>query len=500
MPRSLPPRALESPDDAEWLTIDSGWSTVPPGPTRQQEGASRSLESDRAQAASARGSAESQDSTAAAEGKASRAKRSRKPRARKKGRAHGTLLGVAPPTSPEQAASSGGSPIVVRAGSATRDAAPAAADSVHRGARPAMLTRGIVEGPNDRTESSPVKAISVAAPPKPQRRPPALPTTSQAAESEPGATPTAETPSVGDICADQANTFGPRAAPNVVLPRRHADAPSLGEAMASRVRFAGAEVPLWHLMAPLFGLLLAAITAMAVAGTSRAQEARSAERSGGSLASLSARKQIFPPTAQRAPEIGVLESRPRESLSADEVLLVTRVIAERDRETARTLRERLARDPSTVKDKVTLTQLRKLAMATDTADIALGAIAALPGPLSADLLYEVWTAAPNHPEGIELAQALLFSRDVRGKATDALSVALELHLAQDCLANRDVLARAVGVGDRRSLPLLKRLKARVGCGRNEKQDCYPCLRPRSALDAAIAAVKSRPAPSPFDAL
>ena len=466
MPRSTPPGALESPDDAEWLTIDSGWSTVPPGP---------------ADAASRKGK---------------EPQRARK----KKSRAQGTLLGVAPPHSPAPGAPKGRSPIIVHSGVARGDATAALTDAAHPpSAQHATSAPGIVEAPHIRAESSPAEAVAVVIPPKAQRRPPALPTMPLPAESERKAVRAAEQPSgTHNVSADPVNALGLHLAVGVVAARPQADVRSLGEAMTGRVQFAGAQLPLWLLMAPLFGLVLAAIAALAVMGPSRMRQARSAERpSAGPDAPITG-KQGFRPGTRPTSDITALQSRPPESLSTEEVLLVAGVVVESDRSAARLARERLARDPSAIKDKVTLAELRKFALTPGTSDDALAAVAALRGPASANLLYEIWTAMPGHPEGFDLARALLYSRDVRREASDALAVALDLTVARGCDANRELLPRAGSFGDLRSLPLLTRLKSKRGCGRHEKQDCYSCLRRSSALDAAIAAVKRRPAPNLFD--
>jgi len=44
------------------------------------------------------------------------------------------------------------------------------------------------------------------------------------------------------------------------------------------------------------------------------------------------------------------------------------------------------------------------------------------------------------------------------------------------------------------MPALKALKMRSGCGLIRRSDCWPCLRRETALEDAIAAVETRPAP------
>jgi hypothetical protein len=271
--------------------------------------------------------------------------------------------------------------------------------------------------------------------------------------------------------------------------------------MKSRVRFAGAEVSLWSLQVPFIGLLMVGIAVIAVVGTWRISATRHGPGAG-PLATMSATVQaVSPPTAEQAvPDTTELEAKSPESLSADEVLMLFDVRLERERRAARPFREKLERDPSVLKDKGVLAQLRKLAVDPNTARQALAAVADLPGPQSADLLFELGMATPVHTAATELARSLLFSRDVRAKASGALSVALELRLAETYAANRELLPKAAQVGDQRSLQPLNKLNRKQGCGPNKKQDCFTCLRDGDQLDAAITAAKGRRAPNPFAAL
>jgi len=100
-------------------------------------------------------------------------------------------------------------------------------------------------------------------------------------------------------------------------------------------------------------------------------------------------------------------------------------------------------------------------------------------------------------ETTELARALLFSKDIRPKASAALAVALDLRVSPDCATNQAILPRAEKEGDRRSLHLLIQLQRKYGCGPNKRQDCNPCLRTGDQLDTAIKAVKERREPRTF---
>ena len=125
------------------------------------------------------------------------------------------------------------------------------------------------------------------------------------------------------------------------------------------------------------------------------------------------------------------------------------------------------------------------------------AMAEAPGPLSADLLYEMWTGTVVRNGATELARSLVFSKEVRAKASAELAVALDLRIAETCEQNKALLPRVVDKGDRRSLALLAKLSRRFGCGANKRLDCYPCLRDDKAVDDAMTAVKKRREPKPF---
>jgi hypothetical protein len=53
------------------------------------------------------------------------------------------------------------------------------------------------------------------------------------------------------------------------------------------------------------------------------------------------------------------------------------------------------------------------------------------------------------------------------------------------------LPRAKELGDERALGYLNMYRATAGCGRRQKDDCYPCLRGDSRLRDAIAAIELR---------
>jgi hypothetical protein len=290
-------------------------------------------------------------------------------------------------------------------------------------------------------------------------------------------------------------------------------APSVLTALKQRVRFAGGLVPLWSLVSPVV-VLLALGSAFVTAAVSRPDAPAPATAISASaqplapLPSASASSVADTTTDAPAPALApalpatsidteALEARRAEELTKDEALALAST--RRQREVARValLRQKLTRDPGLFKDAATLAELRRAAEDPLTAPDALGAMAEAPGPLSADLLYEMWTGTVVRNGATELARSLVFSKEVRAKASPELAIALDLRVAETCEQNKQLLPRVLDKGDRRSLALLAKLARRFGCGPNKRLDCYSCLRDDKAVDDAMIAVKKRREPKPF---
>jgi hypothetical protein len=278
---------------------------------------------------------------------------------------------------------------------------------------------------------------------------------------------------------------------------RRSEVPNFGEALSTRTRLLGLVLPLWVPIVSMLGLIAAGLTVAALVTGPRADSAApSAPSAAQTAAPLSTASVPVAPPAAPAARVETATKASGGELAVD-VLALAETAAQKEMQTAKEFRERMKRDPAVLKDKSALLELRKLTQDPDTARETLGGIAELPGPLGADLLYEIWTGTPNRTDATELARALVHAPDVRAKASPALSVALELRRAETCEQNQALLARAVSEGDRRSFSLLAKLKRKQGCGPNKRQDCYACLREGTELDDAIKAVKTKRAPNPF---
>ena len=154
----------------------------------------------------------------------------------------------------------------------------------------------------------------------------------------------------------------------------------------------------------------------------------------------------------------------------------------------------LAIDSSLKKDRTLLRHVHRAAREEETAEDAIRIAAKDLGAEGADLLYDVWVATRAKTTTTQLAKQLVYSEDIRKKASPALNIALDLREADSCQAIKELLPRATLNGDTRSLRILHPLKNKKGCGAGKKEDCNPCLREGTAFEDALQAVRSRPAP------
>jgi hypothetical protein len=365
-------------------------------------------------------------------------------------------------------------------------------------------------------------------PPPPSVRPPP-PSAPQAGARpfppQPSLPPAPVTPAAQD--ADRQSIAAARSAATIVRPRslNPPALPSFGAALTQRVRFAGGEVPLWSLVTPLV-LLVALGAAFAAAAVTSATDPSAASPSlkasaepSASVAQALPAPAPAPPASAANPQnseekpkplsllervaqgddaaVKELSAKPVAELNVEEAISLSLGQSAQDVRAARALRDRVDHDPGLIKDAEVLSALRRYSDDPETARDALAAMANVPGPISPDLIYEVWTSTASRTTATDLARSLIYSKEVRAKASPALAAALDLRDAETCEQNRDLLARVSTDGDKRSFHLLGKLTRKYGCGPNKRLDCYACLRDGKDLDAAMKAVKSRREPHPF---
>lgn len=114
--------------------------------------------------------------------------------------------------------------------------------------------------------------------------------------------------------------------------------------------------------------------------------------------------------------------------------------------------------------------------------------------LGPDLLYQVIRQNRYNDVVTEFAQMLLASEDVYARSSDALKVAIAAWDTRECSDARKLLSRAVRFADNRAVRPLAKFAQTSGCGKDNAEDCYPCLREDGLLVEALKAAQSRRPP------
>lgn len=133
----------------------------------------------------------------------------------------------------------------------------------------------------------------------------------------------------------------------------------------------------------------------------------------------------------------------------------------------------------------------------------LEVIAKMAGPMGPDYLYKVYRASPKSSLAEQLAIDLLMSKDIYGKASDALKVVVEMDQAlqaeqKDCPGMIKLLVRAQADADTRAFRPIASLNGKRGCGDTKLEDCWQCLRDGEGKDALADAIKlARKNKAPF---
>ncbi len=190
-----------------------------------------------------------------------------------------------------------------------------------------------------------------------------------------------------------------------------------------------------------------------------------------------------------------LEGLAPEKRSAEQALALSQGWFAKKRGELDALAEQLEKNPSSLEQREVQNTLLEFSRDASMSLATLRVIAKQKHAVAVDLLYEVWTGTRGRTEATRLAEALVYTAEVRSHASPALSVVLDLRQETDCAKMQAVLKRAAEHGDRRSLRPLAQLTLRRGCGEGKTQDCFPCLRKDEELRKTINAVKGRPGPA-----
>jgi serine/threonine-protein kinase len=155
----------------------------------------------------------------------------------------------------------------------------------------------------------------------------------------------------------------------------------------------------------------------------------------------------------------------------------------------------LAADATAAADQKLEEDVRNAALVKETQDDAFELLESKMGTLGVDILYDIAYGASGkmYPGAASRAKRSLGANDVRGRASPALTVLLDLREAKSCDAKHSLLDRARDQGDARILTLLQQYQTTRGCGFLGVADCYPCMRKDDLLADAVAAVGTRAA-------
>ena len=277
----------------------------------------------------------------------------------------------------------------------------------------------------------------------------------------------------------------------------------LGEALGQRVRVGPSSLPAWTIAALVvigFGGLTALLGALVglTLGSSRIPSAP--EVASSAPVASAAPANDAPPVTEMAAAgdpaaMKELASKPTSQRTIDESIALANGGAIERKAALAALATELTRNPKLAEDPEVIVRLRGAAEDIELSRDALRILASLPGPQSADIVYQTWVGTSQRTRTTELAEELVYGKEVRSKASPALAVALDLRRAATCEQVAEILPRAVEHGDRRALHLLGRLVSRRGCGKGKREDCYPCLRDGNALADAIKAARERQPPA-----
>ncbi len=276
-------------------------------------------------------------------------------------------------------------------------------------------------------------------------------------------------------------------------------------ALKKRVRLGSGTAPLWGVVAG--GAVVLAAVVMLLSSTVTALIARRGDAPASAptpTAATAAAPAVPSPSAPPAPtrELAGSEtwdtatlSRIEEKPQAERTTVETMTLAQGRRAQRRAMLAQMRKDLAGKEPSAEDVKLLRSAVTDGEAGYAaLVAMAALAGPAGPDLIYEAWTKPRSRTPTTKFAEALVYSREVRAKASPALGIALDLRAVKDCEQAVSLVEKAKEIGDRRALYPLSRLTRKSGCGAKKRNDCFPCLGKRKDVVKALRASGRRPKP------
>ena len=190
-----------------------------------------------------------------------------------------------------------------------------------------------------------------------------------------------------------------------------------------------------------------------------------------------------------------IEARPVEQRTAEEALALARGHGADKRTEILELGRKIVLLPQYATGKEGATRIKELTLDREIASEMLEMLITLPSPSGPDMLYQAFQRTKG--DTAHLAEDLLYSKDVRPKASPALAVVLDLRRAvqaQSCEDAKKVLESVKRDGDRRVLIPMAKLYDKHGCGEKKRDDCWACLRDPDIVKEATKEAAKRAAP------
>lgn len=147
-------------------------------------------------------------------------------------------------------------------------------------------------------------------------------------------------------------------------------------------------------------------------------------------------------------------------------------------------------DPVMASDDQMLQVVTEAALQPETADAALAMLESGLGDRGVGALSDLADRTTMDPWRGKFF-ASLQKGNVRALASEATLILIDLRGAARCEDKRNLLRRAATQGDARTLSYLQQLQVPTGCGPGGQNDCWPCLRKGTALQAIIDQIQKR---------
>ena len=147
-------------------------------------------------------------------------------------------------------------------------------------------------------------------------------------------------------------------------------------------------------------------------------------------------------------------------------------------------------DPTMASDDQMLQVVSEAALQPETADAALTMLESGLGDRGVGALSDLADRTTMEPWRSKFF-ASLQKGTVRALASEPTLILLDLRGAARCEDKRTLLRRAATQGDTRTLSYLQQLQVPTGCGPGGQNDCWPCLRKGTALQATIDQIQKR---------